>query len=65
MNIVYGTMSSIYRTMRIAGESMSSDGRTMSSTYETRSISGVTMSSGRKVVEPCTFMEPWELLVEP
>ena len=46
MNIVGGTMSSIYGTMSIVGG-------TMSSIYGTMSINSGTMSNGCMVVEPC------------
>ena len=54
MNIVGGTMSSIYGTMSIVDGSMSIDG---SSIYGTIRINGGTMRNGCKVVQPFTFTD--------
>ena len=54
MNIVGGTMSSIYGTMSIVDGTMNIDG---SSIYGTMRINGGTMCNGCKVVQPCTFTD--------
>ena len=54
MNIVGGTMSSIYGTTTIVDGTMSID---VSSIYGTMRINGGTMRNSCKVVQPCTFKD--------